>query len=92
MSAEPDLLIHISHLELMVRIGVPDKERASVQRLTISLTLWPLRSGADMKDDSKTEGQLRRGLRGDKKVRAEPFRSADRDPRRCSREPLARGL
>lgn len=53
MSAEPDLLIHISHLELMVRIGVPDKERASVQRLTISLTLWPLRSGADMKDDSK---------------------------------------
>ena len=46
-----DLRIHISQLELMARIGVPDEERSSPQRLTISLTIWPLHSGADLKDD-----------------------------------------
>lgn len=33
--------IHIEELELRVRIGVPDEERATPQRLTASLTLWP---------------------------------------------------
>ena len=53
MNNDLDLRIHISQLELMGSIGVPDEERANPQRLTISLTLWPLRSGADMEDDIK---------------------------------------
>jgi dihydroneopterin aldolase len=51
MSDELDSRIQINQLELMACIGVPDKERANPQRLTISLTLWPVRSGADLKDD-----------------------------------------
>jgi 7,8-dihydroneopterin aldolase/epimerase/oxygenase len=51
MSNEFDSRIQINQLELMACIGVPDKERASPQRLTISLTLWPMRGGADLKDD-----------------------------------------
>lgn len=33
--------IHIEQLEVFARIGVPDEERASAQRLTLTLTLWP---------------------------------------------------
>lgn len=33
--------IHIEELELSVRIGVPEAERANPQRLTASLILWP---------------------------------------------------
>ena len=33
--------IHLEELELSVRIGVPEEERAQAQRLTLSLTLWP---------------------------------------------------
>jgi dihydroneopterin aldolase len=51
MSNELDSRIQISQLELMACIGVPQRERASPQRLTISLTIWPIRSGADLKDD-----------------------------------------
>ena len=51
MSNEFGPRIQINQLELMACIGVPDKERASPQRLTISLTLWPMRSGADLNDD-----------------------------------------
>lgn len=40
MIDERDSRIHISQLELMAFIGVPDQERAQPQRLTISLTLW----------------------------------------------------
>src|SRR6266404_5854797 len=51
MSNDTDTRIHIHRLELMVRIGVPDEERATAQRLTVSLTLWPISSGADLNDD-----------------------------------------
>ncbi len=51
MSNKLDSRIHISQLEVMAPIGVPDKERANPQRLTISLTIWPMHSGADLKDD-----------------------------------------
>ena len=51
MNDELDSRIHINQLELMACIGVPDKERDSPQRLTISLTLWPRRDGADLNDD-----------------------------------------
>jgi dihydroneopterin aldolase len=33
--------IHIEQLEAFAHIGVPDDERASAQRLTLNLTLWP---------------------------------------------------
>ena len=33
--------IQIQELELWARVGVTDEERAQVQRLTVSLTLWP---------------------------------------------------
>jgi FolB domain-containing protein len=51
MSDALDSRIHINQLELMACIGVPDKERENPQRLTISLTLWPRRDGADLNDD-----------------------------------------
>lgn len=38
----PDL-IHIEALEIRSRIGVPDAERETPQRLTVTLTLEPLR-------------------------------------------------
>ena len=36
----PDL-IHIEALEIRTHIGVPDEERAELQRLTVTLTLEP---------------------------------------------------
>jgi dihydroneopterin aldolase len=33
--------IHIEQLEVFAHVGVPDKERASAQRLTFNMTLWP---------------------------------------------------
>ncbi len=33
--------IHIEQLEVFAHIGVPDVERASPQRLTFNMTLWP---------------------------------------------------
>jgi dihydroneopterin aldolase len=51
MSGEGDLRIHVSQLELMAHIGVADEERAGSQRLTISLTCWPLHDGPDLGDD-----------------------------------------
>lgn len=51
MSNESDSRIHISQLELMACIGVPDEERASPQRLTISLTIWPIRAGVELEDE-----------------------------------------
>ena len=35
--------ILIEDLELSVRIGVPDEERAQPQRLTASIKIWPVR-------------------------------------------------
>src|SRR4029077_14052808 len=33
--------IHIEELELFARIGVTDRERATPQRVTVSITIWP---------------------------------------------------
>lgn len=38
--------IHIEQLEIHVRVGVPDSERAQAQRLILNLTFWPKRSGS----------------------------------------------
>ena len=39
---ELDSLIRIQQLEVQAHIGVPEDERASPQRLTLNLTLWPM--------------------------------------------------
>lgn len=46
----PDF-IHIERLELSTHIGVPESERASAQRLTVSLTMEPARGLAGLGDD-----------------------------------------
>lgn len=45
----PDL-IHIEALEIRTHIGVPDEERAEMQRLTVSLTLEPTVDFRDLDD------------------------------------------
>jgi dihydroneopterin aldolase len=42
--------IHIEQLELSARIGVPEKERATPQRLTVSISFWPYYEQRDMAD------------------------------------------
>jgi len=43
--------IHVESLELSSFIGVPDAERAAPQRLTVSLTLEPMRDFRSLGDD-----------------------------------------
>ena len=43
--------IDICELELMARIGVPNEERATPQRLTVSITLWPLKAFEELEDE-----------------------------------------
>ena len=43
--------IRIVDLELRLRIGVPEEERAKPQRLTISITLWPQMGFDQMQDE-----------------------------------------
>ena len=53
MPNEPNPLsdqIHIEQLEIFTRIGVPEKERASPQRLTVSISFWPHYDQRDMAD------------------------------------------
>jgi FolB domain-containing protein len=50
MSMEDDS-IHIQQLEVQARIGVPEDERASPQRLTLNLILWPVRSSEELHDE-----------------------------------------
>ena len=50
MSMDDDS-IRIQQLEVRAHIGVPEEERASPQRLTFNLTLWPVRSTQDLHDE-----------------------------------------
>jgi dihydroneopterin aldolase len=43
--------IHIEELEISVRIGVPEVERAAPQRLTVSISFWPFQQSRDMADN-----------------------------------------
>lgn len=43
--------IHIEQLELSAHVGVTDAERATLQRLTVCLTLWPTDDFAHLGDD-----------------------------------------
>jgi dihydroneopterin aldolase len=42
--------IHIEQLEISTRIGVPEKERSTPQRLTVSISFWPYHDKRDMAD------------------------------------------
>ena len=42
--------IHIEQLEVSTRIGVPEKERANPQRLTVTISFWPYRQTRDLAD------------------------------------------
>jgi dihydroneopterin aldolase len=42
--------IHIEQLEISARIGVPEQERASPQRLTVSISFWPYQQTRDLAD------------------------------------------
>lgn len=50
MDEEPDL-IEIKELEISARVGVPDEERATAQRLTVSVTLQPRQDFRALGDD-----------------------------------------
>ena len=53
MPNEPNPLsdwIHIEQLEISTRIGVPEKERSTPQRLTVSISFWPFCEQRDMAD------------------------------------------
>jgi 7,8-dihydroneopterin aldolase/epimerase/oxygenase len=53
MPSEPNSLsdrIHIEQLEIFTRIGVPEKERAAPQRLTVSISFWPYHEQRDVAD------------------------------------------
>jgi len=44
MPNEPNPLsdrIHIEQLEISMRIGAPEKERSTPQRLAVSISFWP---------------------------------------------------
>ena len=42
--------IHIEQLEISARIGVPEQERATPQRLTVSISFWPYQQTRDLAD------------------------------------------
>ena len=53
MPNEPNPLsdqIHIEQLEVSTRIGVPETERATPQRLTVSISFWPYHEADDLAD------------------------------------------
>jgi 7,8-dihydroneopterin aldolase/epimerase/oxygenase len=43
--------IRIEKLEVFARIGVPDDERVSPQRLIFNLTFWPVRLASELEDE-----------------------------------------
>ena len=44
-------VIRIEHLEVLANIGVPDDERASAQKLSFHLALFPVRALSDLNDE-----------------------------------------
>jgi FolB domain-containing protein len=43
--------IHIEQLEVSARVGVPEEERATPQRLTVSISFWPYQQTRDLADN-----------------------------------------
>jgi FolB domain-containing protein len=50
-SLTPANCIRVQQLELNLRIGVTDSERANPQRITINLAFWPKKDFSELKDD-----------------------------------------
>jgi len=53
MPSEPNPFsdwIHIEQLEISAHIGVPEKERSTRQRLTVSISFWPYHDQRDTGD------------------------------------------
>src|SRR5436309_12824546 len=46
----PSHRVHIRQLEISACIGVPEKERATPQRLTVSISFWPYYEQPDIAD------------------------------------------
>jgi dihydroneopterin aldolase len=42
--------IHIEQLEILAHIGVPKEERATPQRLVVSISFWPYQQTRDLAD------------------------------------------
>ena len=42
--------IHIEQLDVFTRVGVPEEERAKLQRLTVSISFWPYHQTSDLAD------------------------------------------
>ena len=54
MPNEPSPLsdqIHIEQLEISAHVGVPEKERATPQPLTVSISFWPYQQTRDLDDN-----------------------------------------
>jgi 7,8-dihydroneopterin aldolase/epimerase/oxygenase len=43
--------IHIDQLEVFARIGVPEEERSSPQRLIFNITFWPAHNAPELQDE-----------------------------------------
>jgi dihydroneopterin aldolase len=43
--------IHIDQLEVFARIGVPEEERSSPQRLVFNITFWPAHNAPELDDE-----------------------------------------
>ena len=63
--------IHIEELEISARIGVPEGERATPQRMTVTISFWPYRQTRDLADKidktinySKVAEETRNFVRG----------------------------
>ena len=46
-----DDALHIEQLEILAHIGVPDEERASVQRLIFNITFWSAPGTLELEDE-----------------------------------------
>ena len=44
-------VVRLEQIELLAHIGVPDEERSRPQRLTMSITFWPMKQAAELNDD-----------------------------------------
>jgi dihydroneopterin aldolase len=44
-------VVRLEQIELLAHIGVPEDERSRPQRLTISVTFWPMKQAAELNDD-----------------------------------------
>jgi dihydroneopterin aldolase len=44
-------VVRLEQIEVRAHIGVPDDERSQPQRLTISITFWPMKQAAELNDD-----------------------------------------